>query len=254
MNPMYSSMKNPRTGSRALLLAGLAFCGLAAGNAKAQWVVTDPGHTLLNSTSWFADYAEQLNKLKVLQDQYKNLQEQYQQMQAQYQQGFIGNFSSAGEAVGGSDIEPTRVDVNFGVNERCKLAKNPVAALQYEICREIVRTSNAQFNYAVTMYETTEDRNERLQDIQQERAGLSQEDEGKLHDNTNKLLALQALMQIDAQQAQTNMSAFEKRLRYLNEQQDFYADEALSGKKTLLGNIAAGVTLKAALEAVKTNR
>lgn len=242
-------------GFKAIFLICFVMCsGMNAGDANAQWVVADPGHTALNSFSWGADFAEQLNKLQQLQQQYAKLQEQYQQMQAQYRQGFIGNFSSAGEAVGHSDIEPKRVDVNFGVTERCKLAKNPVASLQYEICREIVRTSNAQFNYAVTMYETTADRNERLQDIQQERAGLSQEDEGKLHDNTNKLLALQALMQIDAQQAQTNMSAFEKRLRYLNEQQDFYAAEVLNGKKTLLGSIAAGVTLKAALEAVKTNR
>lgn len=243
-----------RTGVTPAILIGLALCGgMVAGNANAQWVVTDPGHTALNAFSWGADYAEQIAKLQQLQQQYAKLQEQYQQMQAQYQQGFIGNFSSAGEAVDGSEIEPKRVDVNSGVKERCRLASNPVAALQYEICREIVRTSNAQFNYAVTMYETTGERNERLRAIQQERAGLSQEDQGRLHDNTNKLLALQALMQIDAQQAQTNMDAFDKRLRYLNEQQDFYTDEALNGKRTLLGSITAGVTLKAALEAVKTS-
>lgn len=252
MNSEYSNGTKRYTGFKALLVAGLAFCGLVAGNANAQWTVVDIPHTAISQFSWGADYGEQLNQLQQLQQQYAKLQEQYQQMQKQYQQGFMGNFSSSGESVGGSDIKPQRVDVNLGVNDRCKLSKTPVADLQYEICREIVRTSNAQFNYAVTMYETTEDRNKRLRQIEQERAGLSQQDQGKLQDNTNKLLALQALMQIDAQQAQTNMGAFDKRLRYLNEQQDFYADKALNGK-SMLGSIVAGVTLKAALESVKTN-
>lgn len=258
MNSEYSSRRKRQAGCKALLLAGLAFCGLVAGNANAQWVVTDPGHTGLNSFSWGADYAEQAKKLKVLQDQYKNLQEQYQQMQKQYQQGFMGSFSSSGQSVGDSEIKPQRVAIDLGMEKRCRAAQTTVNSEQLELCQEIVRTSNTQFNYAVKMYETTADRTKRLREIEQERKGLSEQDQGKLQDNTNKLLALQALVQIDMQQAQTNTNAFEKRLRYLNEQQVRLTKKALEGGDDgglggIGSDIVAGMTLKAALEAVKTN-
>lgn len=254
MSTEHTTNRKRPAGFKVLLLIGLALFGsLVGGNANAQIPVTDGAHIGLNQFSWGADFSEQLNQLQQLQQQYTKLQEQYQQMQKQYQQGFIGSFTDIGQAAGGPDIEPKKVDVNFGVNERCKISKTPVAALQYDICREIVRTSNAQFNYAVTMFETTEERSEQLQEIRQQRASLSQQDQGMLLDNTNNLLALQALMLIDAQQAETNMEAFEKRLRYLREQQDYYANQALNGGKDLLGGITSGIVLKAALETVKTN-
>lgn len=251
---MKSNHTNRYSKSRMMALAGFVLCGgWVAGNANAQWVVNDPAHIGLNQFSWGADFSEQLNQLNQLREQYAKLQEQYQQMQKQYQQGFIGNSSSSGQSVGGSGYEPKRVDVNLGVEERCKVSKTPVATEQLEICREIVRTSNSQYNYAVTMYEVTQDRTERLREIEQERAALSQQDQGKLQDNTNKLLALQALIQIDAQQAQTNLNAYDKRLRYLNEQQVFYTRKAMQTESSLLGDIVAGATLKVALDAVRSD-
>ncbi len=52
----------------------------------------------------------------------------------------------------------------------------------------------------VAMYDITKKRLERLRKIEQERTAIKDTELGKLEDNTNKLIALKALMDIDRQQ------------------------------------------------------
>ncbi|UNT99598.1 hypothetical protein KBQ49_02505 [Xanthomonas translucens pv. translucens] len=62
------------------------------------------------------------------------------------------------------------------------------------------------------MYDITDKRLGRLREIERARQSIKPEEIGKLEDNTNKLIALKTLMDIDRQQTEAAMFAYEKRL------------------------------------------
>ncbi len=157
-------------------------------------------------------------------------------------------------------------------------AGTPVATQQKEACELIQRTRNSRYNYMVAMYDITKKRLERLRKIEQERTAIKDTELGKLEDNTNKLIALKALMDIDRQQMESAMFAYQTRLGFLTKQQDAQAWAAMRGKKALsgdpssqggvgsffesLGNtlgdfgksVVAGVAMKAALDSVRSDK
>jgi hypothetical protein len=143
---------------------------------------------------------------------------------------------------------------------------NNITDKQQPICEEIVKTRNAQMNYMVTMYKlAAQTRNGQLKQIQDERSRIKSSDYGKLEDNTNKLVAFQAQLQIDQQQTQTAMYAYETRLKYLLDLQNRSTHGMLTGSdpeppspldiaKQVGASLITGVALKVALEAQKTSK
>ena len=135
---------------------------------------------------------------------------------------------------------------------------------QYTICQEIVTTELAQYQYSLEMYERTKKRHEALAELEKERNALSGYDDfGKMQANTNKVLALQAQLQIDHMQDKTYMDAYAARIHYLKAAEAQLAHNVLNGSKNkslrdqLVGGIVdvgAGVALKEALDAVQTDR
>jgi len=106
-----------------------------------------------------------------------------------------------------------------------------VSSEQQKTCEIIMRTRNSQYNYMVAMYDITDKRLKRLREIEQERRALKPEQIGMLEDNTNKLIALKTLMDIDRQQTEAAMFAYEKRLAFLNDVQSAGARAAMNGQK-----------------------
>ncbi|MBN7134799.1 hypothetical protein A7A76_08715 [Lysobacter enzymogenes] len=163
------------------------------------------------------------------------------------------------------DAKDPSVQVKKSIEERCP---NPggsagAAQQQWQLCQEIVKTELAQYTYSMTMYELSRKRQERLQEIEQERSNLSVGEQGKLQDNSNKLLALLSRMEVDRQQSRAYMDAYSARLTYLRAVRDMLSNEVLRGKdsgggSSGSGRIAAGVvgiaTMKAALCAVASQR
>lgn len=160
--------------------------------------------------------------------------------------------------------------VNKTVNDRCPGSGGAAGAAQqqWQLCQEIVKTELAQYKYSMTMYELARTRQQRLQEIERERGGLGADEQGKLQDNTNKLLALLSRMEVDRQQSRAYMDAYAARLAYLRAVRDMLSNEVLRGKDGgggggssgggVNGRVAAGVvglaTMKAALDAVKSER
>ncbi|UZW59294.1 hypothetical protein [Lysobacter enzymogenes] len=156
------------------------------------------------------------------------------------------------------------------VNDRCPSpgAAAGAAQQQWQLCQEIVKTELAQYKYSMTMYALARTRQQRLQEIERERGDLGADEQGKLQDNTNKLLALLSRMEVDRQQSRAYMDAYAARLAYLRAVRDMLSNEVLRGKDGggsgggsgggVNGRVAAGVvglaTMKAALDAVKTER
>lgn len=150
----------------------------------------------------------------------------------------------------------------------------PVSDSQRESCELIQRTRNSQFNYMVAMYEITTKRLERLRTIEEERKKIGDQKIGELESNTNKLLALKAMMDIDRQQMESAMFAYEKRLAFLTELQTGAAKAAMAGKEPPKGDgsdswipswipsdllslgktVAAGLVMKGALKTVESEK
>ncbi|MBV6744289.1 hypothetical protein [Xanthomonas vasicola] len=149
----------------------------------------------------------------------------------------------------------------------------PVSDSQRESCELIQRTRNSQFNYMVAMYEITTKRLERLRTIEEERKKIGDQKIGELESNTNKLLALKAMMDIDRQQMESAMFAYEKRLAALTELQTGAAKAAMAGKEPPKGDgsgswlpswipadllsigktLVAGAVMKGAFKAIKSD-
>ncbi len=217
---------------------------LCMGSAQAQWkVVDDAGNQHLQKIR--ADLGEKDGNVN------KNLVNLYNQQK-------LGTSKSAGAIA--KDPEEL-LDANnpsavlIGVDDRCPatLAQG-VPQQQHQICQELVKTELAQYRYSLQMYQQAKDRHTRLQEIESDRSGLKAEDQGKLQDNSNKLLALISLMEIDRQQQKTYMDAYDARLHYLHAAQDLLTHQALSGNGSVWSGVVGGVAMKEALDGVKTKR
>ncbi|MEA5251490.1 hypothetical protein, partial [Xanthomonas fragariae] len=150
----------------------------------------------------------------------------------------------------------------------------PVSGSQKESCELVQRTLNAQYNYVVAMYEITNERLKRLRKIEKNRQEIGGQNIGLLESNTNQLLALKAMMEIDRQQMESAMFAYDKRVAYLTGQQTAAAKAAMAGKEAPNTNnrpfwiptwvpdnllnlgqtIVAGVAMEVAFKAIKSKK
>lgn len=138
---------------------------------------------------------------------------------------------------------------------------NSVAIAQMANCVEILKTQNSQYQYMKAMYDNTFSREKDLKSLIAERQALRSEDYGKVEDNTNKMIALRAQMDIDRQQMESVNSVYSLRLNYLQAQQTRLAQAASSGSSSstdnaitnTIGQIVSGAVLKGALTLQQTN-
>ncbi|KWV17200.1 hypothetical protein ISN34_14545 [Xanthomonas translucens pv. translucens] len=188
-------------------VALIALCALAPVTAFAQWEVVDnAANTKL----------ENLDKIR--------------------NQNLIGAKEKKDRASGEEVEKPKEKLVkrkdDEGVSQCAKATSGTsVASEQQKTCEIITRTRNSQYNYMVAMYDITDKRLGRLREIERARQSIKPEEIGKLEDNTNKLIALKTLMDIDRQQTEAAMFAYEKRLAFLNDVQSAGARAAMNGQK-----------------------
>jgi hypothetical protein len=193
-----------------------------------------------------------------------NLRELYQQ---QVFESFNGNNDDSKAAPEPEEklqhAQPTQSGVNMSADNRCKQATSGIAQQQYQLCREIVNTELAKYNYSLKMYEVTTQRQRYLDELKRQRGNIRSHEVGKLQDNTNRILLLMSQMEIDRQQQQTYMDAYVARIGYLQEASKTLSQQALEGKGSAsgpggLGGLIGGAvgigTLKLALDAAQSRR
>lgn len=118
------------------------------------------------------------------------------------------------------------------INERCPGGMTSLTgtlAEQNKICQEMVNTELAMYRFSMRMFERAEKNYDRLKEIEDERSGLGEDDYADLQDNSNKLLALIALMDNDRDRYRTYMSAYEARMLHLQKSSDLLSKKAISG-------------------------
>jgi hypothetical protein len=146
--------------------------------------------------------------------------------------------------------------VSVTASDRCpSVAAGGLAVKQNRLCNDIVDTEKAKYMYSLRMYDLSKKRWDRLKEIQNERERINDDELGKLEDNTNKLLSLIALMEIDRQQHQVYMAAYDARLSHLIAARDTLSKQALNGSSGGWASTAAGGgVLVTALELAKSHR
>lgn len=275
MSNQSASKPGERPGVR-MQLFGCAVIGLLTmGNVQAQWRVidNDANRKLQDANNELRDANNKLDDANDhLQEIRNDLGEDNgnvnQNLVNLYDQQMIGVHESVGEIA----KDPTEVLDNdkpmgatmddIGIEQRCPpVAAEGIAQQQWLLCRLLVQTELAQYKYSLKMYQTAKDRYQRLETIQNERSNIESEEQGKLQDNNNKLLALLSLLAIDRQQQKTYMDAYAARLNYLRAARDTLTQQALNGRRNSAslfdavgGAVAGGSTLSAVLEALRTEK
>lgn len=180
----------------------------------------------------------------------------------------IGSYTSAGEKLTEpKDDEVLPKDkpsetVDLDVAKRCPTPKNNdgVIGQQHNLCKELVKTERARYTYSMKIYEVSKKRYEAFDAIQKERETIGQNEASKLADNSNKLLALSTLIQLDKQQYEAYMSAYAARIDYLNKSSEHLTNQALNGSPgsessaaSLISNAAGRAAAVGAMKLILDN-
>lgn len=134
------------------------------------------------------------------------------------------------------------VDATSSLSSIASMGGGGIPEQQWKICKEIMETERAQFKYSLMMSELAQKRYERLQEIQQQRGNIGSNNVGELTSNTNKMLALLTLIQIDQQQHKTYNDAYAARLAYLNAMSGRLGQMAVNGTRGTDTSAGGGLT------------
>jgi hypothetical protein len=184
----------------------------------------------------------------------------------------IGNESKPGDRIADPTPALPKPDEQTATLDDGKQCET-VAKEQVDTCKKIVDIENAQYKFMLSVYKTSNDRNEVLKTLLTERNGLKADDYGKIADNTNKLTALYNLIALDRQQMESVNYAYEANLRYLRASQARAAGSAQTGTGksdggwggitlpgggevnlgSVISGLTTGVVLKGALDAQQSS-
>lgn len=145
---------------------------------------------------------------------------------------------------------------------------------QQPVCQQIIKLENAQYQYMLTVYDTSNTRNEVLKQLLADRQKLNENDFGRMEDNTNRLTALYNLIALDRQQMDSVNYAYHANIVYLNKRLALMAKSAQKGQDqekgglgtitvpgvgstidlgALAGGVVTGAVLQEALDGVQSN-
>ncbi|WCE04603.1 hypothetical protein [Pseudoxanthomonas sp. JBR18] len=236
------------------LLMALVLCCTCL-PAFAQWSVTDD-ETHQGISELKSDINERLDKIykqsnvngqTYSADNHKSLTLQY------------SDSSQGGEQLSGERelSKVTSQQLSDLIAARCPTgSSNPQSAQQQPICKDIVERESKLQNYMIDMLELTKNRQDELKEILRERQDINsgaEHEMGQLQSNTNRLLALQAQLQIDATNYHLTVASYD---RYLSAQRARLADYAKQlangGNSSLGGMVGSAVLLQGALQMAPT--
>lgn len=242
------------------LMAGLVLaCGLFTGNSSAQWVVTDPGHTLGTAMDMAQSWGE--------------FMEQYQRWQRQ-----ISEFQDALTKAAMIIQNPSMIASNFkpdmpiipedsGVQEKCPapvgstfsfdspatlfafFVPNPNSDQifeQYKICQQIVRLENKKYNEIVTFVESSKKRKDDVNGLIAD--AKTDSTEGAHRATMTRAQGLMNDQMAEMQYVQARVMGFDAAVARLRRESNSIAQNMINGKRNILGQAVSLGALKGALE------
>lgn len=230
---------------------------LAAANACAQVIVTNPSLQINNH----ADFASQLSKTieqytKQVQ-QYTLQVQQYQQMLITIQnlgnsitirntpqhldQGQLARMECGNEAGGGSGI----LGSFFG---SLLAPENPFVQKQQDICQQIVAIKVEKYNATSDMMKRMNFYVNLANKTEDSRSSVGSSNNGDLSANSNQVLRNSSELNAEMANWQAQMQSYDTMLNALEGAQSDLAKSALNGNPSLLNASAQAAVLEAALK------
>lgn len=232
----------PRVSTRRLWVGLIA--ALFSMQASATGIpVVDALHIVQTTYGHYSKYVQDAIQYGKEIEEWKRTYDHYRQ---QLIQGKIY------QAQAGQVPSFTKRDPDQGLAESCPAPSitDTLATQQFELCQQIVRAQNAQYNEIVKILETANRRDQELQQIYADRQSVGT-DQGRLAANDNQLSSFQARVQMDVQYAELVVDTYDSYLARLKEDQVRLAREVLTGKAGRVGDIVRGAALSGALKAAR---
>lgn len=268
-NTGFRSRRASGAGRRALLSLSLLVAGLgAAAPAFADWSVDDD-KTQEEIKSLKTEVDNRLDKIYKQHNLYGDTfnVDEHKSITLQYGDG--GQNAS-------TDGKLTKFGADDFVTKRCAASATTSSSgnststdgssstttdpTEQSVCKDLVQHQNRLYNYLVDMLELSKNRQAQLKDIIEERKKItdgngSEYQAGALQSNTNRLIGLQAQLQIDRMNMDLTVSSYQRYFDAKNGQMADIQREKQTGQgMTLTGagiNVARNLALKGALELAK---
>lgn len=210
----------PKLGRRSLMAAGLIGL-LTAGAASADWRVYDQKvETVLKQINERIGEGNVNKRLEDLNTKFKIDQSANGETPAMI-----------AEPTGDEKLDkqkPTMAQAD--ADKLCPAgSKTPLGQQQKLMCGEIVNTELAQYRFSMRMFDRAKENYDRLKKIEDQRRSMGADDYADLQDNSNKLLALTALMDNDRDRYRTYMSAYEARIEHIRNARSALSRNAFRG-------------------------
>lgn len=228
---MKKTKQSKRRTGKLSLIGGALIALFVAGNASADWRVSDK------------EVQERLGK----GDVNKKLDQIYKQHQIKG-----AKYNPEASEEGKSKLaEAPEFDKKATIKDR-RCGNDKMPKDQKPVCEAIVKLEEDRYKYLQDVRKLSIARAQELQKIYQERDSIGADDVGKLQSNTNRLLMLLTQQRIDELNLQMAMNTFDERLRERQDHQNYLADVALDPTKKKsegfdLGPIISGATQVATL-------
>jgi hypothetical protein len=241
-------------------MAGFVFAfGLFSGSGSAQWVVTDPGHTLgtaLDMGQSAVEFGEQLSRWN---RQVQEFQEALTQVASIIQNPSLiaANFTPDMSVVPedrGADMQcPAPAGGGFSFDSPASLfsmlvpsASDDLVKKQWEICNQVVRLQNKKYNEIVRFVQASKDRQQHVTGLIN--SAKSDKSEGAFRSTQVKASGLMNDQLAEMQYVQARIQGFDATVARLERESNGYAKQMLNGKKSLIGQAVSLAALKTALE------
>lgn len=241
------------------LMAGLVLaCGLFTGNTSAQWVVTDPGHTLGTAMDMAQSWGEFMEQYQRWQRQISEFQDALTKaaMIIQNPSMIAANFTPDMTVVAedrGADMQcPAPPGGGFNFESPASLfasfvpsANDDAIKKQWEICNQVVRLKNKKYNEIVRFVESSKQRKGEVGDLIN--SARSDSTEGAHRATMTRAQGLMNDQMSEMQYVQARIMGFDSTIERLERESNGYAKRMLGGKPSLLGQAVSLAALKGAL-------
>lgn len=242
------------------LMAGLVLaCGLFTGNSSAQWVVTDPGHTLGTAMDMAQSLTEFMEQARRWQTQVKEFNDALTkaamiiQNPSMIAANFTPDMSVIPENTGADEKCPPPVGSTFSFDSPASLfaflVPNPNSDQifeQYKICHQIVRLENKKYNEIVRFVESSKQRKSEVTDLIN--SAKTDSTEGAHRATMTRAQGLMNDQMAEMQYVEARIMGFDAAIGRLRRESNSIAQNMINGKKSILGQAVSLGALKGALE------
>lgn len=245
------------------LMAGLVLaCGLFAGNSSAQWVVTDPGHTLGTALDMGQSWTEFLEQARRWQTQMNEFRDALTRTIDIFQNPsmILGTFDSTLQPIaqdhGATLLCPMPKGKSFSFDNPASLftsiiptADDDAIKKQWEYCNQIVRLKNRKYNDLVGYVKNAEQRSLEVKDLVARASSANTE--GVWRANMMRASILMNTQTNEMNFAYAKVEAYDAAIERLEGESNTYASHMLNGdpsKKNFIGQAVSLAALATALE------